>query len=79
MLNKPSEKDGHVVSELRSAGAIFYCKTTVPQFLMVPETINDIWGVTNNPYNLNRTSGGSSGGESALISGNGSFIGMGTG
>ena len=41
------------------------------------ETSNDVYGKTCNPYNLSRISGGSSGGESALIASKGSILGVG--
>ncbi|GFZ50431.1 Putative amidase C550.07 [Saitozyma sp. JCM 24511] len=72
-----AEKDGTMVSILRSAGAVFYCKTTNPQAIMHLET-DSFLGPTVNPFNSNLTSGGSSGGEGALIGGGGSVLGVGT-
>ncbi|CAH0016672.1 unnamed protein product [Clonostachys rhizophaga] len=67
-----------LVTELRGLGAVLYCKTSVPQTLMSAETMNNIIGYTFNPKNRNLSSGGSSGGEGALISLRGSPIGFGT-
>lgn len=53
-------------------------KTTVPQSLMIGETISNIFGTTFNPYNRLLSCGGSSGGEGALIALHGSPIGLGT-
>ena len=60
--------DATAVRRLRGAGAIPIGKTNCPEFLYNYETDNHIAGRTNNPWNLERTAGGSSGGESAAIS-----------
>ena len=70
--------ESEIVSELRSSGAILYCKTSVPHSLMTGETANNIIGWTMNPRNRNLTAGGSSGGEGALIGLKGSPAGFGT-
>lgn len=70
--------ESEMVRELRNLGAILYCKTSVPHTLMMGETINNIIGYTFNPKNRNLASGGSSGGEGALIGLKGSPIGFGT-
>ena len=67
-----------MVRELRNLGAVLYCKTSVPHTLMSGETVNNIIGYTWNPKNRHLTSGGSSGGEGALISLKGSPLGFGT-
>lgn len=59
--------DATLVSRLRAAGAIILGGTNVPEFLMAYETDNLLYGRTNNPWDLSRTPGGSSGGESAAI------------
>jgi amidase len=59
--------DAGAVARLRAAGAILLGKTNCPEFLYNYETDNHIAGRTNNPWNLERTSGGSSGGEAAAI------------
>ena len=59
--------DAPLVSRLRSAGAIILGTTTTPEFLMAWETRNALYGVTKSPWDLERTPGGSSGGEAAAI------------
>ncbi|WWD07194.1 hypothetical protein V865_005291 [Kwoniella europaea PYCC6329] len=75
--NTIAEEDAHLVSVLRDAGAVFYVKTTQPQTIMHLET-SCYLGTTTNPYNPELTSGGSSGGEGALIGMKGSCLGVGT-
>jgi amidase len=60
-------EDAPLVARLRAAGAILLGNTNVPEFLMAYETDNFLYGRTNNPWDLARTPGGSSGGESAAI------------
>lgn len=72
------EFESEMVRELGQMGAILYCKSSVPQTLMIGETINNIIGYTWNPKNRNLSSGGSSGGEGVLISLKGSPVGFGT-
>ena len=64
--NVPSE-DAPLVKRLRAAGAIILGNTNVPEFLMGYETDNLLYGRTNNPWDLSRKPGGSSGGEAAAI------------
>jgi Asp-tRNA(Asn)/Glu-tRNA(Gln) amidotransferase A subunit family amidase len=59
-------------------GAIPICKTNVPQTMLSFECNNPLWGRTLNPYNLKHTSGGSSGGEAALLACNGAAFGFGS-
>lgn len=59
--------DAPLVARLRAAGAIILGNTNVPEFLMAYETDNLLHGRTNNPWDLERTPGGSSGGEAAAI------------
>ncbi|KAF2785897.1 amidase [Melanomma pulvis-pyrius CBS 109.77] len=70
--------ESEMVRELRACGAVLYCKTAVPHTLMSGETHNNITGYTLNPKNRNLSSGGSSGGEGALIGIRGSPLGFGT-
>ncbi|KAM3428295.1 hypothetical protein MY4824_008906 [Beauveria thailandica] len=70
--------DSMLAKVLEEAGAIFYVKTNVPTAMMIAETINNVFGRTLNPLNRQTTSGGSSGGESALLVLKGSPIGVGT-
>lgn len=77
-VGKEKVFESEMVRELRNLGAILYCKTSVPHTLMTGETVNNIIGYTWNPKNRNLASGGSSGGEGALIALKGSPIGFGT-
>jgi amidase len=72
------EQDAVIVKRLRAAGAIVMGKTNCPEFGWAWESDNLIYGRTNNPYNLSLSPGGSSGGESALISAGGSPLGFGS-
>jgi Asp-tRNA(Asn)/Glu-tRNA(Gln) amidotransferase A subunit family amidase len=56
-----------VVERLKQAGALILGTTNCPEFLMAYETDNRLYGRTANPWDLERTAGGSSGGESAAI------------
>jgi len=60
-------QDAPLVSRLRQAGAIILGTTNTPELLMAWETDNLLYGPTNNPWDLSRTPGGSSGGEAAAI------------
>jgi Asp-tRNA(Asn)/Glu-tRNA(Gln) amidotransferase A subunit family amidase len=71
-------EDAVVVSRLRSAGALILGTTNCPEFLMAYETANDLHGRCNNPWDLSRTPGGSSGGESAAIAAGMSAAGLGS-
>jgi amidase len=73
-----SAKDATLVARLRAAGAIPLARTNLPDLLFAFESDNLLFGRTNNPYNVQRTSGGSSGGESALIAACGSPFGLGS-
>jgi len=70
--------DSHVLKILWDAGCVFYARTTEPQTLMHLETSSNLYGATTNPFNGQLTSGGSSGGEGALIGMRGSCLGLGT-
>jgi amidase len=65
-------KDATVVARLRSSGAILMGKTNTPEFTLSYETSNNVYGVTNNPYDVTRTPGGSSGGAAAILAAGGS-------
>ncbi|KAG8712960.1 hypothetical protein FRC11_013707 [Ceratobasidium sp. 423] len=73
-----AEDDATIVHILRAAGAVIYVKTTNPQSLFSLETTSNIYGDTLNPHNRNLISGGSSGGEGALIACRASLLGVGT-
>ena len=61
------ERDAASVARLKAAGAIILGKTNVPEMAVPYESDNTVFGRTNNPYDLDRTPGGSSGGEAAAI------------
>ncbi len=60
-------EDAPLVGRLRAAGAVILGVTNAPELLMAWETDNLLYGRTNNPWDLTRTAGGSSGGEAAAI------------
>ena len=72
------QQDSTIVTTLRSLGAVPYVKTNVPTAMMIAETVNNCYDRTLSPLNRKTTSGGSSGGESALIAFRGSPLGIGT-
>jgi amidase len=72
------QQDATAVARMRAAGAIVLGKTNLPELSLAYESNNLIYGRTNNPYDLSRTPGGSSGGESAIIAAGGSPLGLGT-
>jgi amidase len=63
----PATADAEIVSRLRAAGAVIVGKTNVPELEIHPYTETMAWGITRNPWDLERTSGGSSGGSSAAV------------
>lgn len=73
-----SQQDATLVTRLRAAGAIPIARTNLPDLLFAFESANLLRGRTNNPFNLAKTSGGSSGGEAALIAACGSPLGLGS-
>ncbi|KAI9597722.1 amidase signature domain-containing protein [Syncephalis fuscata] len=73
----PVVNDAPAVALVRSAGAIPFVKTNVPQGIISTETDNPIFGRTNSARNKALISGGSSGGEGALIGRHGSILGLG--
>jgi amidase len=76
--NKPATADSTLVRLLVEAGAIVYVKSNVPITLMMGESVNNVFGRTLNPCNRELTTGGSSGGEAALVTFCASFLGVGT-
>ena len=76
--NYVPKADATSVARLRAAGAVILGKTNVPELAGAIETDNLVYGRTNNPYDLARTPGGSSGGESAIVAACGSPLGLGT-
>ncbi|CAF0935664.1 unnamed protein product [Adineta ricciae] len=77
-LDRIAEDDALILKILYNAGAVFYIRTNQPQSLMHLECSNPVYGTTLNPSNRNLSSGGSSGGEGALLSMKGSPLGIGT-
>jgi amidase len=73
--------DATVTARLRAAGAILLGKTNTPEFTMGSFTDNLVYGRTNNPYDISRIPGGSSGGSGALVAvaGTGFDVGSDTG
>lgn len=72
-----ARESGPLVQALQAAGAIIMGKTNVGQTMIFHESDNRLYGLTRNPWDLERTPGGSSGGESAIIAAGGSPLGMG--
>ncbi len=72
-----SDRDALLVRRLKAAGAILLGKTNVPQMMTWHECDNPVYGCTNNPWDLGRTPGGSTGGEAAIIAARGSPLGLG--
>ncbi len=73
-----SNKAATAVQRILDEGAVILGISNVPEFLASYETDNLIHGRTNNPYDVSRTPGGSSGGEAALIAAGGSCVGLGS-
>ena len=72
------EVDAPVTARLREAGAVLLGKTTTPEFGCKGETNSPATGITRNPWNLNKTPGGSSGGTAAAVAAGLGPIGVGT-
>ena len=64
--NRPA-RSAPVVDALTSAGAVVFGKTNLPWYALASETFNDLFGTTNNPWDLSRSPGGSSGGSAAAL------------
>ncbi|KAI0365222.1 general amidase [Pilatotrama ljubarskyi] len=77
-VGKYSDHDAVMTQILYECGAIPFVMTNVPQTLLWSETFNYVYGRTSNPANRTLTSGGSSGGEGALIGMKGSPLGIGS-
>lgn len=73
-----AEETAPCADRLFKAGAILLGKTNQPEFGMAFESDNLVFGRTNNPYDLSKTPGGSSGGEAAIIAAGGSPLGVGS-
>lgn len=64
--NRPA-RNAPVVDALTQAGAIVFGKTNVPRYALGWQTFNDLYGTTNNPWDVSRSPGGSSGGPAAAL------------
>ena len=62
-----ADRDAVVVTRLRAAGAVIFGKTNVPMSLADFQSYNDVYGTTNNPWDVTRGAGGSSGGSAAAL------------
>lgn len=78
LRGRVAEEDAVLVQLARQQGGIALGKSNVPLLLLAMETHNDLWGTTRNPWALDRTPGGSSGGEAALLASGQSVLGLGT-
>ena len=66
-IDAPAVQDSEVVRRLREAGAVVVGKTKMPELGLWPFTESITWGVTRNPWDPDRTPGGSSGGSAAAV------------
>lgn len=76
--NNVPREDSISVERLKARGAILLGKTNTPEFAHLPHTTNTLFGTTRNPWDINRTAGGSSGGTAAAIAAGMAPIGLGT-
>ena len=63
----PEREDSEIVARLRGAGAVILGKTNVPELEIIGDTESPTWGVTRNPWDVERSPGGSSGGSAAAV------------
>jgi amidase len=76
--NHVPARDAVVVARLRGAGAVILGKTNVPRLAADWQSYNEIFGATNNPWDVTRTPGGSSGGEAAALAAGLTFLSVGS-
>ncbi len=76
--NAPAAADDLLVARLRQAGAVIMGKTTTPEFGVKGLTDGPAFGITRNPWNVERTPGGSSGGAAAAVAAGVGPVGLGT-
>jgi Asp-tRNA(Asn)/Glu-tRNA(Gln) amidotransferase A subunit family amidase len=67
MAGTIAKEDAVLVKQLRLEGAIPIVKANIPQMMMAMSSFNEIYGLCKNPYDPNRSSGGSSGGDGGLV------------
>ena len=72
------DRDDTVVRRLKNAGAILLGKTNTPELTLSYETDNLVYGRTNNPWDIKRTPGGSSGGATAILAAGGAAFDIGS-
>ena len=72
------DEDSEVIARLKNEGAVILGKTNTPILCFCQETDNKLYGRSNNPWDVTRTTGGSSGGEGALIAAGGAAVGIGS-
>jgi amidase len=78
LKDAPAPRHAVAVGRLLDAGAVLLGATNVPFELMDYQSFNEIYGTTNNPWDLNRTPGGSSGGTAASLAAGMAFFGIGS-
>ena len=78
LANHISTRDAPVVARLRAAGAVILGKTNVPRGAADWQSYNDIYGTTNNPWDVTCTPGGSSGGEAAALAAGLNYLAIGS-
>ena len=66
-FDRPAAADGELVKRLRAAGAVIIGKTTLPELAICAFTESQRWGITRNPWDTQRSPGGSSGGSGAAV------------
>lgn len=71
-------QDGILVSRLREAGAVIVAKGNIPQAMVSVECNNPVYGRTNNPWDVARAPGGSSGGDAAIVAAGGAALALGS-
>lgn len=73
-----ADKDGYFVRKMKDLGAIIICVSNLPQALLATESKNQIYGNAQNPWDRERTTGGSSGGDAGLLASHCSALSIGT-